>query len=68
MSARNVFIAVAPTQRVTKGTEARASAGAVRAYVGLKPATLFNKPQTAPTFTVSNGSTTVCKVWTPINN
>merc|ERR1712070_517670 len=40
-----------------------------KSYVGLKPATLFNKAA-APAFTVSNGTNTTAlfKVWTPINN
>eukprot|EP00242_Pyramimonas_sp_CCMP2087_P006235 CAMPEP_0198201200 /NCGR_PEP_ID=MMETSP1445-20131203/3962_1 /TAXON_ID=36898 /ORGANISM="Pyramimonas sp., Strain CCMP2087" /LENGTH=479 /DNA_ID=CAMNT_0043871403 /DNA_START=51 /DNA_END=1490 /DNA_ORIENTATION=+ len=50
-----------------KATRARASA---KGYVGLKPASLFNKPPASPAFTVSNGCTTTAsmKVWTPVNN
>merc|ERR1712054_408373 len=67
MSAMTAFVAVAP--KVVKTTEAKAAPAPAKAYVGLKPATLFNKAA-APEFTVSNGTTTtaVFKVWTPINN
>merc|ERR1712146_532252 len=67
MSAMTAFVAVAP--KVVKTTEAKATPAPAKAYVGLKPATLFNKAA-APAFTVSNGTTTtaVFKVWTPVNN
>merc|ERR1712178_339548 len=66
MSAMTAFAAVAP--KVVKTTEAKAAPAPAKAYVGLKPATLFNKAA-APEFTVSNGTTTtaVFKVWTPVN-
>eukprot|EP00240_Pyramimonas_obovata_P001842 CAMPEP_0118929798 /NCGR_PEP_ID=MMETSP1169-20130426/6693_1 /TAXON_ID=36882 /ORGANISM="Pyramimonas obovata, Strain CCMP722" /LENGTH=453 /DNA_ID=CAMNT_0006872053 /DNA_START=15 /DNA_END=1376 /DNA_ORIENTATION=- len=71
MSVMNAFVGAVPKglNRITDAKATASGGGAVKAYVGLKPATLFNKPETS-SFAVSNGCKTECSmgVWSPINN
>ncbi|KAK3236583.1 hypothetical protein CYMTET_53284 [Cymbomonas tetramitiformis] len=66
VSVATSFAAVAPN---VKRNESRPQSAHAKAYVGLKPATLFNKAP-PPAFTVSNQSVTTAlfKVWNPTNN